>query len=288
MWQIGREVHGQGEPDKLFELWWLVEEDELMKVFISWSGPRSQAVAQTLRTWLKDIMQAVDPWISSADIDKGSRWSSKLARALEDTHIGVICLTPENLTAPWLLFEAGALSKLHTAQNAHVCTYLIGMPYAAVTGPFTEFQHTSATQEDTYLMVQSINAAVEEGKGRLTEDRLKRAFERCWSELQECLDTLPEPQEPIPPPLKVEDMLQNILEIVRDIARNLPLSSQSMLEATRQTMAAYNQIMGPGSFIGQSGIIPVMGRVVFTPPPLMSSTPVPSPNESEEGAPPPK
>ena len=136
----------------------------------------------------------------------------------------MICLTPENLTAPWLLFEAGALSKLHTAQNAHVCTYLIGMPYAAVTGPFTEFQHTAATEEDTYRMVQSINAAMEEGQGQLTEDHLERTFERCWFELQRCLETLPEPQEPIPPPRKTDDMVQEVLEIVCSLMKPAPRS----------------------------------------------------------------
>src|SRR5918996_3999019 len=35
-----------------------------MKVFISWSGARSQAGAQTLRRWLKHVIQALDPWIS--------------------------------------------------------------------------------------------------------------------------------------------------------------------------------------------------------------------------------
>jgi hypothetical protein len=110
-----------------------------MKVFISWSGLRSQAVAQKLRIWLRDVIQALDPWISVEDIDKGQRWGLVMAERLESTHAGVICLTPENLTAPWLLFEAGALSKLH--REAKVCTYLIDMPYTAVPqGPFSELR----------------------------------------------------------------------------------------------------------------------------------------------------
>jgi hypothetical protein len=45
----------------------------------------------------------------------------------------VICLTPENLTAPWLLVEAGDLSKL--LKDAYVFTYLIDVEPTAVTGP---------------------------------------------------------------------------------------------------------------------------------------------------------
>jgi TIR domain len=116
-----------------------------MKVFISWSGPRSKAVAEALRDWLPDVMQAVKPWVSSEDIRKGKQWNLELTRELEGTHVGVICLTPENLTAPWLLFEAGALSKLQTEKDAHVCTYLVNMPYTDVTGPLAGFQHTLAT-----------------------------------------------------------------------------------------------------------------------------------------------
>lgn len=200
-----------------------------MKVFISWSKPRSRAVAEALCTWLKDVMQAVDPWISSENIRKGTRWSIELVRELEATHIGVICVTPENLEAPWLLFEGGALSKLHMERNAHVCTYLIDMPYSAVTGPLAEFQHTLAIKDDTYRLVQTINGAIADGEGRLTDAQLKRAFERCWSELKQCLDTLPEPEGPVPPPRKAEDMLQETLEIVRSLVNPRQLSATELV-----------------------------------------------------------
>jgi hypothetical protein len=213
-----------------------------MKVFISWSGVRSQAVAEALHDWLPQVMQAVRPWISSEEIRKGTRWGLALAEELESTHIGVICLTPENLTAPWLLFEAGALAKLRRKQDAHVCTYLVGLSHATVTGPLAEFQHTLATIDDTYRLVQTINAAMADGQGRLTDTHLKRAFERCWSELEQRLAALPEPREPLPPPRKAEDMLQELLELVRSLVNPQQLSFQPILATVARVLARIRSI----------------------------------------------
>jgi TIR domain len=199
---------------------WVAEEGEPMKVFISWSGTRSKAVAETLHTWLKDVMQAVEPWVSSGGIPKGTRWSYTLANELESTNVGIICLTPENLSSPWLLFEAGALSKL--LKDTRVCTYLIGVERHAITGPFAEFQHTLATRDETQGMVKTINAVIEP-QGRLSDDALNRAFNRCWPDLERRLKRLPEPEEAVQTRRSVEDMLQEVLEIVRDVAKSSPL-----------------------------------------------------------------
>jgi hypothetical protein len=91
-----------------------------MDIFISWSGPRSRAVTEALTEYLPMIVNAFSPWLSSADIDKGARWNSDLAAALATSKAGIICLTPNNLTAPYVLFESGALSKtfcLHAADR---------------------------------------------------------------------------------------------------------------------------------------------------------------------------
>src|SRR5436190_23030180 len=83
-----------------------------MRIFISWSQEPSGTVAAALQRWIPMVMQAVQPWISSASIEPGARWTGAVAGALQDMQFGVICLTPGNTTSPWILFEAGALSKL--------------------------------------------------------------------------------------------------------------------------------------------------------------------------------
>ena len=115
-----------------------------MDIFISWSGPRSGALAQALKKWLPKIVNAFNPWLSSADIDKGARWSSEIASRLAQTKAGIICLTPSNLSEPWILFEAGALSK--TLESTFVCPLLIDLEKSDVSGPLAQFQATKGKQ----------------------------------------------------------------------------------------------------------------------------------------------
>ena len=80
-----------------------------MKVFISWSGETSFEVAKILKEWIPCIIQDVEPYFSSEDIDKGARWSTDIAKELEEASFGILCVTRDNLQSQWLNFEAGAL-----------------------------------------------------------------------------------------------------------------------------------------------------------------------------------
>src|SRR5437016_7402310 len=90
-----------------------------MKVFISWSGERSKAVAEALLDCLRIVIPNCYPWLSKDEIRKGSHWRAELAGILQECRFGIICLTPENFGRPWILFEAGALSKALT--DTYVC-----------------------------------------------------------------------------------------------------------------------------------------------------------------------
>jgi hypothetical protein len=53
----------------------------------------------------------VKPWLSQADISAGDRWAQEVAKELESSKFGIICVSLENLNSAWILFEAGALPK---------------------------------------------------------------------------------------------------------------------------------------------------------------------------------
>ena len=154
-----------------------------MKVFISWSGDRSKAVATALRTWIPDVIQSAEPWMSKADIDAGSRWGRDIEGELAKTRFGVLCLTPENVDAAWLLFEAGALAK--TIEDTYVCPYLFGMePGDVPPGPLTLFQAKRANRDETWDVIQTINKASGDEEA-LTDSQLERAYKRWWPALLE-------------------------------------------------------------------------------------------------------
>jgi hypothetical protein len=54
-----------------------------MNVFLSWSGAKSKAVAEILKKYLPSMINQVEPWLSSQQIDAGARWSAEIAKNLE-------------------------------------------------------------------------------------------------------------------------------------------------------------------------------------------------------------
>lgn len=178
-----------------------------MKIFISWSGPESQAIAETLRDWLPCVLQAAKPWMSKEDIRKGGRGGQAIGEALRDAKAGIICVTPANLDSPWLNFEAGAISKM--LDEAPVCTFLHGLKPSEVKPPLSQFQHTEGiAKADVLRMLGSINKVL--GDQALAEATLEKTFNQWWPELEE--KTKKAPAQPGAMPRRtVEEMSKSCL-----------------------------------------------------------------------------
>lgn len=195
-----------------------------MRIFISWSGELSHKLACQLRDWLPSVIQHVRPYVSSEDIDKGARWSTDIAKELEESTYGVMCITRSNIASPWINFEAGALSK--TVEKSRVSPVLYDLKRSEVNGPLLQFQSTVFEKEDFLKLVLSINKCAKEEE-RLDEARLTKGFDVWWPILKEAIDKLPkEAHEPGPPekPLKekgVPSILEELLELVRNQQRIL-------------------------------------------------------------------
>jgi hypothetical protein len=196
-----------------------------MKVFISWSGTASRKVAEALSKWLGNVIQALDPWMSASDIEKGTRWGPEIAQQLAGARFGIICLTPNNLNAPWILFEAGALSK---TLEERVCPYLFHIAPTELTGPLTQFQAAEAQKEGTISLLKSITDAL--GEDALAEPRLEEIFDVWWPRLERQLRaiTLVEEGGEKGPERTEKEMIEEMLGLTRELGRDMDTLSSTV------------------------------------------------------------
>jgi hypothetical protein len=166
--------------------------------------------------------------MSAHDIQKGARGNVVISDNLQDTQIGFICLTPENLNERWILFESGALSKI---TSAYVCTYLVELTPSDIEPPLSQFQHTVSTKEETKSLLETINFELKDRA--LDRDRLIGAFDTWWPKLEEKLSNLP------PKP--------------SDAPTQPTRTSESKLDELVQFQ--YSQILSLAQLIGRSGSV---------------------------------
>jgi hypothetical protein len=195
-----------------------------MEIFLSWSGRRSKAAAEALRTWLPKVNPAFKPWLSTADIDKGARWASDVSERLEAAKAGIICLTPSNLHADWLLWEAGALSK--TIKNTHVCTFLIELEPADVKPPLSQFQATKMVKEDILALLSTLNSKLEDRA--IPSANLPETFALWWPKLEADLRNLPPDQDAAQPQRSDRDLIEEVLALVRSQSRTVRIAEQQL------------------------------------------------------------
>lgn len=157
-----------------------------MKVFISWSGERSELLAKALRDWLPLVIHYVEPWLSQSDIEAGERWSIQIAKELEATNFGIICVTPENLNSPWVLFEAGALAK--SMQDGRVIPVLLDLDFKSISGPLSQFQAKKADTAGLRDLVISLNKA---GSDAVPDSRLVTLFDSLVPALEKKIADIP-------------------------------------------------------------------------------------------------
>lgn len=199
-----------------------------MKVFISWSGKRSKALANALYGWLPYTLHYVKPWVSDKEIGAGDRWAQSIAGELESANFGIICITPENLQSEWILFEAGALSK--SMLDAKVIPLLFGLELSDLSGPLSQFQAQKLELPGILEVVRSINKAADTA---IKEEIITQTVPALWPKLQEELEKIPdtEPEEKHMRPQ--HEILEELVTGVRGLNSRMRDFDPEMLERDR-------------------------------------------------------
>jgi hypothetical protein len=208
-----------------------------MKVFISWSGDRSRLLADALRDFIVDVIQSVECFCSTEDIRAGQRWNSEVNDWLATTDFGILCVTPENVKAPWLNFEAGALAK-RINDDARVVPITLGFSPSALEEPLKQFNGVPADRAGILRMMKSISDIANPGVD------VVRAFDRWYSDLDSSIQAIPLVEGPVaaPEPPDVSEMFTDLMASVRglsaDVQRSIGSSSSRIPLSEYVTIAS--------------------------------------------------
>lgn len=168
-----------------------------------------------LHDWLNLVIQSLEPWISSSDIERGSQWASRINEELEASTQGIFCLTAESKDAPWILFEAGSLAKGQA--TSRVYTLLVDVKASEITGPLVQFNHTRPIKSDMKLLMSNLNTRL--GDKSLPEPILTRSFEIAWPKFEADFEQIMNEttaNTPLKDARPDKEILGEILELVRN------------------------------------------------------------------------
>ena len=164
------------------------------KIFISWSGNYSRQISEELKRVLEEVVfpgGGIKCFVSTQDIASGEDWYRKIKSELHASKLGIMCITKENVKAPWLYFEAGAL----IGNNLKVIPLLINCDQSSLER--TPIRANQSVQfyepERFYKMLEDIRtdfSLLNELKKEEIAKRYENAYESMKSKLQPILEEL--------------------------------------------------------------------------------------------------
>lgn len=85
-------------------------------IFISWSGSNTKQFAIALKRIIETVIfpkneTDLECFVSDEDIAAGTDWWVKIKDELRSCRLGILCVTNENVKAPWIFYEAGAIAS---------------------------------------------------------------------------------------------------------------------------------------------------------------------------------
>lgn len=190
-----------------------------MKVFISWSGEQTKDLAHALKEFLDTVFAGhVHTFMSDADVAPGDRFLAAINSNLDLSDLGLLLVTRTNQSAPWLLFEAGALAG--KSEKGSVIPILVDLERVDLRAPLSQFQNViGASSADFEKLWARIHA---DSGGALSQRALGILLKEAWPALREAVAAAAAAARPEGTPRasrSTEDMLGEILLAVNALVR---------------------------------------------------------------------
>lgn len=169
-------------------------------------------VAELLKALVEDSLGTADVFVSRA-IEGGARWTHEIPKNLENCGDGLVVVTSENVEAPWLHFEAGAISKQIDA--SYVTPLLFDADIGDLQGtPLSLFQAKRIAKNDLQVLMEEM------GKRRgKDETGIRRRFGHAWTDFEAALSGVRKTAKKIKRRLNNDDLGAMIESLSAQVAR---------------------------------------------------------------------
>ncbi|MCZ6691821.1 MAG: hypothetical protein O7H41_19720 [Planctomycetota bacterium] len=226
-----------------------------LKVFIGWSKEPAGKIAVHLQELIELCVGNVA--ISrSHTIPKGAFSGLEISSYLDESLVGVFCLTRNNKRSHWMHWEAGALSAgmkqegdKDDPSKKRVCPILFGIKNFDLDRPFQDLQTTNF--EDPEDMKALIDGLAERHEGGNSQTAVDKHWKSYWTPFQATVTELLKKFEESgdePPRADLQDwqerLLQLTLQIKQGLERGASLSHRSTVELAGQ-LGSYLEALGP-------------------------------------------
>lgn len=207
-----------------------------MKIFISWSGAREQAVAEALQGALPELCAAkVEVFVSSRSIAKGTNGLDAIESNRDSSAFGLVLVSRANQAAPWLNYEAGWLAS---ALDRPVATVCLDLRPSDITTPLAPKQATQF--DDAEDMKRLLREIVQLANPDMSDRAFNALLADVWSSVRDSWvvdDATAQPE-----PARTEsDMLAEVVERVRRIEEGIEANGRPLPQPIRRRTAAYSQ-----------------------------------------------
>lgn len=125
-------------------------------VLLSWSGDESKEIAKCFKNMMSVVFSpVVETYMSEVDSPIGKRGVESLAKILNDCNYGVFFVNKANALAPWIHYEAGAISKESPISRLMVLLLDNNPMYISGT-PLSDFTYSMFNKEGVLKIINAI------------------------------------------------------------------------------------------------------------------------------------
>lgn len=157
----------------------------MSEVFISWSGEHSKAIASHLKMTLEGIFEneTFSAFMSEKDIESGSEWFNTIKAHLIDSRCAIIVLTKENISAPWILFESGAMAVNYEEKRVIPLLFDVNIEENS---PLSHYNHIRLSEDGFEKMIFDIKEFCNFNK--MTAKQLSTIIDKSYKEFYDCIE----------------------------------------------------------------------------------------------------